>query len=618
MICSCSWWVRLQFNMMTHQVTLVINEQEYTVKIKEILDVIINDKNVLNLNMCREEYWKKHNHLYFYNYIKKRYTASFGQGIRLYLRKYTKSTSVQKTSTLLSDIIGENGLLVAAKCTRSYWAKAKHLYFYNYIIKKYNKTFAEGLKIYFKSRSNHVFVSPKYRKKIKIVDILKDIRDVNGGIKPSMSSIRFWKCSRHLYFYNYIIKKYGFTFGEGLRYFLDGYKEPNKCNCGNPMKLRASHCSVKCATKDELVTEKKVSTRVSGYGTTSISKHIINAQYVNDADFIKQQFLTEDDFVNFEEMTKFFNIGIETCYRFMRRLDITYKIPPRLSTYELEIINFIKSISDTEIVQLYRDKLEIDIYLPAFNLGIEFNGLIWHSYHPGTFPCFDTPEYVVKNRHVDKTNYFEERGIQILQIFENEWDEKKEIWKGVIKSKLRLNERIFARNCELRELKNKDVSEFLKENHLQGYIQSSISIGLFYKDELISVMTFSKSRFNTSYDYELIRFCTKSGFTVVGAASKLLSYFRSKYEGTIISYANRRWSNGNVYENLGFELKNTSKPNYFYFLNKSKMYSRNEFQKHKLKDKLSVFDESLSEVQNMYNNGFRRIWDSGNKVYVLK
>ena len=130
-------------------------------------------------------------------------------------------------------------------------------------------------------------------------------------------------------------------------------------------------------------------------------------------------------------------------------------------------------------------------------------------------------------------------------------------------------------------------------------------------------MTFGKSRFNKNYDYELLRNCTKINTVVRGGFSKLLFYFKKNYQGSIISYGNRRWTSRlkNVY---GGNLINISEPNYFYFLKeKFNLISRQSFQKYKLKNKLEIFDENLTETENMYDNGYRKIFDCGNLVYDL-
>ena len=251
---------------------------------------------------------------------------------------------------------------------------------------------------------------------------------------------------------------------------------------------------------------------------------------------------------------------------------------------------------------------ELDIYIPSKNIAIEYNGLFWHSENMGK-------DY---KYHLDKTKLCEERGIRLIQIFEDEWLTKSSIVKNRIKNILGITPyRIYARKCKVKEIESSLSSKFLDKYHIQGNCNSSIRLGLFYKNRLVSLMTFGKPRFNKSYDWELLRFVTIGSFNVVGAAGKLLNYFRENHNGSIISYADRRWSQGNLYLNLGFREIESSAPAYFYTKDHVR-YSRVKFQKHKLKDILPIFDENLSEKQNMENNGYMRVWDCGNKVFVLE
>jgi hypothetical protein len=143
-------------------------------------------------------------------------------------------------------------------------------------------------------------------------------------------------------------------------------------------------------------------------------------------------------------------------------------------------------------------------------------------------------------------------------------------------------------------------------------------MGLYYNNILVSIMTFGKPRFNKKVEYELIRFCTKKNLTVQGGGSKLLKAFEKTYKPkSLLSYANRRWSTGNFYIKVGFNFIENTKPNYFYFLpNEKILYSRNKFQKHKLKNLLDYYIEEKTETENMYNNNYRKIYDSGNKVFI--
>lgn len=132
-------------------------------------------------------------------------------------------------------------------------------------------------------------------------------------------------------------------------------------------------------------------------------------------------------------------------------------------------------------------------------------------------------------------------------------------------------------------------------------------------------MTFNKSRFmKNKNNFELVRFCNLQNHTIIGSASKLLKYFENNYAyENLISYADRRWSNGNLYEKLNFSLSHISKPNYWYFKTNT-ILSRYQCQKHKLSKILDNFNNQLTEKQNMINNNFRIFYDCGNLVYIKK
>lgn len=286
------------------------------------------------------------------------------------------------------------------------------------------------------------------------------------------------------------------------------------------------------------------------------------------------------------------------------------------SAAQREIREFISSISPCK---LYSDepllltegsnrKKDIDIYIPELNLGIEYNGQYWHS-----------SKFKKKNSHLDKTLAARKLGITLIHIFSSEWINKKDIVKSRLRNLLGESTKVYARKCTIVELSPKEFKDFNEENHIQGSFNSSIKLGLKYRGDLIAVMGFAKARY-TKADWELTRFCNKCNYTVVGGASKLFKYFiRKNSPKSIVSYSDLRWGSGNLYSNLGFSLSHTSKPNYFYIDSKgdtSKLYSRITFQKHKLKDCLDNFSSDLTEAENMENNGFLRVYDCGNAVFL--
>lgn len=301
-----------------------------------------------------------------------------------------------------------------------------------------------------------------------------------------------------------------------------------------------------------------------------------------------------------------------------------YCYPIDLSKGEAELFIFLQTLTNEKIIQHDRstiNPLELDLYLPKYNLAIEFNGLMWHSFGTGeTWEKINNIEKEDKSIHLKKTQLCLNKNIQLLQIFENEWADitKQDIWKSIIKSKLGMSTRIYANKCTIKEIDYKIKSKFLNENHLQGDIPSFKNFALIYNNEIVSILTIGKSRFNKKFDWEILRYTNKKDYSVIGGFARLLSHFRNLYTGSIITYADKRYSNGDLYSKNGFiELKD-SPPNYFYCLPRQMVLeSRIQFQKHKLKNKLKNYDESLTESENMFNNGYRRIWDCGNKVFYL-
>lgn len=121
-------------------------------------------------------------------------------------------------------------------------------------------------------------------------------------------------------------------------------------------------------------------------------------------------------------------------------------------------------------------------------------------------------------------------------------------------------------------------------------------------------------------NWELYRFCSKINTVIIGGASKLLKHFINHHSpDKIISYSDKRWSVGNLYESIGFKLTSNGVPNYWYFGrgNSYKRHHRFAFAKHTLSKKLKTFDNSLSEWENMKNNGYDRIWDCGSIKFEL-
>jgi G:T-mismatch repair DNA endonuclease (very short patch repair protein) len=302
--------------------------------------------------------------------------------------------------------------------------------------------------------------------------------------------------------------------------------------------------------------------------------------------------------------------------------------PKVKSGVEIEIYEFIRSVYSGVVLRNDRKILdggrELDILLPEMGIAIEYHGLMWHSYGKDSWSRLDNYDLEHTSKHKERDKYEEckSKHISLIQIFEHEWKSKPEICKNIILSKLHINERIGARKTSVVDISHSNASKFLESYHIQGSGKFSKVIALEYNGEIVSVMTFTKSRYTNKHDWELHRICTKGGVTIIGGVSKLLKHFKEEYctsGQTIVSYCDIRYSNGNVYNTIGMTHSHNSNPNYFYFKKNdlTHVYSRINFQKHKLSDKLELFDADLTERINMFNNGYRRIWDSGNMVFTM-
>lgn len=251
---------------------------------------------------------------------------------------------------------------------------------------------------------------------------------------------------------------------------------------------------------------------------------------------------------------------------------------------------------------------ELDIYIPSHNLAIECNGIYWHN-----------ELYKTKDYHRNKYLGCKENGIQLIQVWQDDWTYKNDIIKSRISSKLKGTTRIWARKCEIRQIDFSETMNFLAVNHLQGSIPSKVNIGLYYEKELVSVMSFSKVRKSLgnkiSDNYELLRFCNKLNTTVVGAADKMFKKFLMHYEPKgVISYANLEWGEGDFYKKLGFERKGDTEIGYSYI---DKGIKRHRFNYRKDILVKQGYDENKTEHDIMLERKIYRVYHSGNAIWTF-
>jgi hypothetical protein len=254
--------------------------------------------------------------------------------------------------------------------------------------------------------------------------------------------------------------------------------------------------------------------------------------------------------------------------------------------------------------------MELDFFMPELNIGIEVNGVYWHG-----------EKFRERQYHQQKTLAAQFAGVQLIHVWEDDWSYKEEIIKSMLAAKLgKCKISIGARKCEIREVTAKDATNFLSKNHLQGAVGSRVRLGLYYKDQLVSIATFGKTRkiMNQNEDdstWELYRFANSLNIRVHGGFSKLLSYFITTYTPTeILTFASADHSDGSLYAMTGFDFVSMTAPGYSWVVDGIRRH-RSNFTKQKLI--AGGDDPTLSEFEIMSQKGCHRIWDSGNFKFKL-
>ena len=256
------------------------------------------------------------------------------------------------------------------------------------------------------------------------------------------------------------------------------------------------------------------------------------------------------------------------------------------------------------------DGKELDIVVPDKRIAIEYDGMIWHS------------EKFNKDRwyHLNKTIKANNAGYGLIHVFESEYLSNKQL---VIDKILHLvglnkNKKIGARKCTISEVSSSEARAFLTKNHIQGFVASTLYIGGYYNNELISVMSF---KCNNNDKWELTRFASSGKYIIQGIAGKLFSYFIKQYSPEIVTtFADRRWTlsgDNNLYTNLGFKLVKTLDPDYRYTRSGKEHIHKSNFRKKNLNRKYG-FPMTMTETEMTKQLGYYKIWDCGLFKYEYK
>lgn len=419
--------------------------------------------------------------------------------------------------------------------------------------------------------------------------------------------------------------------------YLDDIQELNPCYCGNHVTILdrkvsefcSKECSYKSKERSELTSKrmkenateylaKRKATMKDLYGhefnfqRESVKEKISapkigleKAAILNDYNWCYQKYELEK--LSATDIGLEIGVNYGTVLGYLQKHCFNIRQSTNRSKEERKLQSwFEESYSELEI--LYNTKVnnkEYDFYIPSKNLAIEINGLYWHSNKPSEY-------HLNKSNNLPDVHVFHFSDLDILTKFS--------LITSMIKVKLGDCTKIFARKCEVRSVSYKESSNFEIENHIQGTAMSKIRYGLYYNNELVTLMTFGVPRFDKKSQWEIIRMCSKQNLLIIGGASKLFQHFIKTYSPqNIMSYCDIRYGTGNVYDKLGMIYKRNTAPG-FVWIDKhgTKPISRFQTQKNQLRKWLPNYDETLSQAENMLRAGYRQYFDCGNKVYVIE
>ncbi len=312
----------------------------------------------------------------------------------------------------------------------------------------------------------------------------------------------------------------------------------------------------------------------------------------------------------------------ESTYFMLRRRNIKNSclcticnpIDLKISGMEIELKQFIENNYKDEIIHNDKTILKpkhLDIYLPKLNLGIEFNGLYWHGQH-------NEDNFY----HLNKYKGCLDKGIRLFMIWEDEWIDKGIIIDSILSDLLKLNnkELINITNCIIKEVSNEDSIDFLEDNHIEGPINAGIRLGLYYEEELVSLMCLMKVKGPKAKDdsYQLSRFCNRIDLRIVDAEFLLFNYFLSNCNvSSIISKIDRSKYVGELEEKLGFVLRNEIDLDYWWCFDKLKRENKTNWTKPKLVKLGYSVDKTADQILEEDLNGYK-IWNCGYKIFEYR
>lgn len=287
---------------------------------------------------------------------------------------------------------------------------------------------------------------------------------------------------------------------------------------------------------------------------------------------------------------------------------------------ELQFIDFLKNNNikyewhkDILCDESKNEYIQVSFLLNDYNIAIDIDDIEHHN-------LFE----VSKQYHINKTIKLKKADIKLFHVYEWEFTDNV-LWNRVCEWILNAcdahKNKVFARKCNIHLVSLNEEKNFLNSYHLQGYIKSKMCLGLYSDDNLVQLMSFCKSRNNKNYEWELLRLCTKYGYTVIGGANKLLKHFISDYNPkSIISYCSLDKFDGHVYENLGFKTTRRNQPSAVWynpetgdrFLDRSLLLLG--------ADKLCnvLWGKGTDNEEIVMDLGYWKVYNCGNSVYTME
>lgn len=217
------------------------------------------------------------------------------------------------------------------------------------------------------------------------------------------------------------------------------------------------------------------------------------------------------------------------------------------------------------------------------NVVVELDGLYWHS-----------DRILDKDYHYKKKELYIEKGYDSLFFREDELNNKMEICLSILKNKLLLNDKIYARKCNFDILKTSEIRDFLNNNHMMG-CGSGYAYCLKNFDEIVCVMQIKKYKDG----WDISRFCTKLNTSVIGGFSKLLKEFIKREKPKYIRcFVDRRYGDGSHMKKFGFVKKSCDIS-------------------FKWTNNIDTFHRLKYPSNSGYDEGLYKIWDCGQTNYTL-